>query len=92
MNSRLNFNLLVSFLGFTVLVDVIGGIVLTYADKSIPDALIALGSAALGALGTAFINPPNGDSPLPVSVENEPVRVTTGYVPEEGSGDDLDDV
>lgn len=42
------------FLGATVVLCVIGAIYLAYAEKDIPDALVALGSAAVGALAGLF--------------------------------------
>lgn len=52
MTSKLTVNMIVAFLGLTAILTIVGGFVLSMADKSIPDALIALGSAGLGALGT----------------------------------------
>jgi hypothetical protein len=45
------YRMVVSFLGLAVIVSVVGAIVLVYAgEKSTPDILTAIGSAAVGAL------------------------------------------
>lgn len=56
--SDTQFNLLVKFLGSTVIICAVGGLVLTGLGKSTPDAIIGLGAAALAALSAAFIRPP----------------------------------
>lgn len=67
--SDAQFSLLVKFLGSTVIICAVGGLVLAGLGKSTPDPIIALGSGALAALGTAFIRPPErrraGDGPVP---------------------------
>jgi hypothetical protein len=45
------YRIVVSALGLTVLIALVGAIVLVSLNKQIPDVLTALGSAALGALG-----------------------------------------
>lgn len=52
------FNLLVMFLGATLVICAVGGLVLAGLGKSTPDPIIALGSGSLAALGAAFIRPP----------------------------------
>jgi hypothetical protein len=44
------YRMVVLFLGLTVLAGVIGAIILSLAGKDIPEALVALGAAAVGAL------------------------------------------
>jgi hypothetical protein len=65
------FKLLITFLGATVLICAIGGLVLTGMSKTVPDSIIGLGSAALGGLTAAFLRPPTDDDPMPVNVVNE---------------------
>ena len=47
------FGLLLALVGV-----VIGAILLTYAGKELPSAIVALGSAAVGALATMLVRPP----------------------------------
>lgn len=61
----LNFNLLVAILGITVIICTIGGLVLTFAGKQVPDSIIGLGATALGGLITAFVRPPSNDQSVP---------------------------
>lgn len=75
MNSRLNFNLLIWFLGVSVLVCIVGGLLLTFTGKQVPDSIIGVGGTALGGLITAFVHPPNNDV-VPVKITDEPVEVT----------------
>ncbi|MFZ1081847.1 MAG: hypothetical protein WAO19_07970 [Candidatus Kryptoniota bacterium] len=44
------YRMVVAFLGLTVLAGVIGAIILSMSGKSTPEVLVALGSAAVGAL------------------------------------------
>jgi hypothetical protein len=44
------FRMVVAVLGLTVVASVVGTIVLAMKDQSTPEVIIALGSAALGAL------------------------------------------
>lgn len=44
------YRMVVFFLGLTVLAAVVGGIVLAGQAKAVPESLVALGSAAVGAL------------------------------------------
>ncbi len=46
--------LVVIFLGLTTISAVIGTIILACYGKAIPNALVAIGSVAVGALGTIF--------------------------------------
>lgn len=54
------YRIVVGSLGLTVLFAMLGGIVLVAVDKSIPDVLTALGSAALGALAGLLAPSPPG--------------------------------
>jgi len=42
------------FLGITIIICTVGAILLAYSGKEIPDLLVALGSAAIGALAGLF--------------------------------------
>lgn len=59
------FKLLITFLGATVLICAVGGLVLTGMGKTVPDSIIGLGSAALGGLTAAFLRPPTDELPPP---------------------------
>lgn len=69
--------LVLLFAGLTVLVAMGGGIALAFYDRTLPDALIALGSGALGLLSGAALDVRNGrqevvvrqpaSDPIPVS-------------------------
>jgi hypothetical protein len=52
---RTDTRLVLLFGGLTVLAAMLGGIALAYTDRTLPDALIALGSGALGLLSGAAI-------------------------------------
>jgi hypothetical protein len=52
--NRIVYLTVVWMLGLVVLVSLSGLIWLSYLDKQIPQALIALGSVAVGALGSLF--------------------------------------
>lgn len=59
-------------LSVTVLLTVVGGIVLAFTDRTLPDALIALAAGALGRLsnntdGTQSVKIEPGAEPLPVT-------------------------
>lgn len=45
--------MVLAFAGLTVLAAMFGGIALAYTNRTLPDAVIALGSAALGLMGAA---------------------------------------
>lgn len=47
----------VVFLGLTVLGALAGGVALSYADKAVPEFVVAIGSGAAGSLGTLLANP-----------------------------------
>jgi uncharacterized ion transporter superfamily protein YfcC len=48
---------IVFILGLTVLIVVFGAMVLAWFDKAIPEAVIAMGSVALGYLGKSLDTP-----------------------------------
>lgn len=60
----------VVFLGLLAVLVVVGGVVLTFDGKTIPDALIAIGSAAAGSLGTILAR--TSSEPHPVTIVDEP--------------------
>lgn len=50
--NRVNLNLVAGLLGLIAAIVVVGGIVLALSDKTIPEALVAIGSGAAGALAS----------------------------------------
>ena len=77
MPSKLTINLVVGILGIIAILVVIGGIVLTLDDKTIPDALIAIGSGA--ATGVAALLARTSSEPSPPTTANT-VNVTNPQV------------
>jgi hypothetical protein len=75
----LTIRMVLAFAGLTVLAAMLGGIALAYTDRTLPDALIALGSGALGLLGGAALDTRSG--PQDVQVVN---RGAAEAVPVEG--------
>ena len=76
MNSPKTIYMVITVLGLLALAVVIGGIVLTLNDKDLSGELIAIGSAAAGAI--AGILSKTGTDPQPVVVHqpaNDPVPV-----------------
>lgn len=75
MNNQRTVLLVISVLGVLALAVVIGGIVLALDDKSLPGELIAIGSAAAGAVGGILSRTSNdtqqvsgpGGGPVPVT-------------------------
>jgi len=57
-SDRLIYRIAIGVLGSLALVAAIGSIVLVIKDKTTPEVLIALGSAAVGALVGLFATPP----------------------------------
>jgi len=55
MSNTRTVTLVLLFGGLTVLAAMLGGILLAFTDRTLPDALIALGSGALGLLSGAAI-------------------------------------
>ncbi len=64
MTDRITIRAVVAILGLVAVSTMIGGFVLAYASKTIPDALIALGSAALGSVGTLLARTQSEPAPL----------------------------
>lgn len=56
MIDALTTRLVLVFAGLTVLAAMAGGIALAFSDRTLPDALIALGSGALGLLSGAALD------------------------------------
>lgn len=81
MNDGRIVRLVLIFGGLIALAVVLGGIALAYSNRTLPDAVIALGSAALGLLGGIPIQTARevqrvvveqpADQPVPVSTEDE---------------------
>lgn len=53
------YRMVVVALGLTVVISVVGGIVLGIAGQTIPDGVVALGSAALGGLAGLLVPSPH---------------------------------
>lgn len=76
MNSPSTVRMVIVALGLLALAVVVGGIALAWVDKGLPGELIAIGSAAAGAI--AGILSKTGTDPQPVVVHqppNDPVPV-----------------
>lgn len=71
MNDQSTVRLVIGVLGFLALTVVIGAIVLVMGDKDMPEALIAMGSVAVGAVA-GILSRTGGDTPQPVQVMNAP--------------------
>ena len=87
MNSPSTVRTVIAVLGLLALSVVVGGIALAWVDKSLPGELIAIGSAAAGAV--AGILSKTGTDPQPVRVMNEPadpVPVESDLEPAEPRG------
>lgn len=68
--------LVLVFAGLTVLASMGGGIALAFYDRTLPDALIALGSGALGLLSGAALDTRSGRQEVVVKQPaGEPVPV-----------------
>lgn len=78
MNSQSTVRMVIGVLGLLALSVVIGGIILALADKSLPGELIAIGSAAAGAVGGILSKTGDPEQAQPVNVVNvdaDPVPV-----------------
>lgn len=75
MTDRFTIRAVVMYLGLVVVLSLVGGFVLSFVGKQIPDALIGLGSVALGSLGTLLAR--TGSEPQQVTnIPGEAVEVT----------------
>lgn len=74
MNSdRTTVRIVVTVLGVIAVAVVLGGIWLADNDKSLTDAVIAMGAGALGGLSTFLVSTrTSGDPPQEVTVTNTP--------------------
>lgn len=70
--------LVLLFGGLTVLAAMGGGIALAFYDRTLPDALIALGSGALGLLSGAALDTRGRQDVRVVNDEHEAVPVNDG--------------
>lgn len=86
MNDQSTVRIVIGVLGSLALAVVVGGIVLALNDKSLPGELIAIGSAAAGAVGgilsktgTSEAQPVNvvnrSSDPVPVAAQEETVDI-----------------
>lgn len=79
MNDHLTVRIVIASLTVLALAVVIGGIALTFQDKSLPGELIAIGSAAAGSVG-AILARGTSDSVRVANDPDDPVPVTEhGY-------------
>lgn len=70
--------LVLLFAGLTVLAAMGGGIALAFYDRTLPDALIALGSGALGLLSGAALDTRGRQDVRVVNTPGDPVPVDAG--------------
>jgi hypothetical protein len=75
MNNQRTVLLVIAVLGALALAVVVGGIVLALEDKSLPGELIAIGSAAAGAVG-GILSKTGGETQQVVGPGGGPVPVT----------------
>lgn len=86
MNDQSTVRLVIGVLGVLALTVVIGGIVLVMDEKSMPDALIAMGSVSVGAVA-GILARTSGDSPVPVTLQDEPIEtIAAPAKPKKGTG------
>lgn len=73
----------VFMLGLIALATVVGAIVLAYNDKTVPDSVIAIGSAAAGAVAALLARPPADTDAVAAKVAaSGDVREAIAKVPE----------
>lgn len=70
MNDGRTVRLVIIVLALLALAVVIGGIALAFSDRGLPGELIAIGSAAAGAIA-GILSHTSSDQPTPVNVVNE---------------------
>ena len=71
--------LVLLFAGLTVITAMGGGIALAFYDRTLPDALIALGSGALGLLSGAALDTRGRQDVRVVNTPGDPVPVDAGH-------------
>lgn len=70
MTDQKTVRLVISILGLLAFATVVGGICLAFSDRGLPGELIAIGSAAAGAVGGILSHTSGGDA-VPVQVVNQ---------------------
>jgi len=76
MTDKITIRLVVGVLGLVAILTVAGGFWITVVDKPIPDALIAIGSTAVGAVAALLARTSTGgDAP---TTTGAPVHTTDG--------------
>lgn len=70
-NDQSTVRLVIAGLFLLAICTVVGGIVLAMTDRSIPEAIIAIGSAAAGAMGS-LLSRTGSNEPADVRVVNQP--------------------
>ncbi len=78
MTDRITIRMIVLFMGLASLAVIAGGIFLANDERSLPDALIALGGVALGNLGTFLVSTRGSGDAEPVTVVNTPDDAVPG--------------
>lgn len=80
MMDRFTIRMIVAFMGIEALIALGGGMWLAAHEKSLPDALIALGGVALGNLGTFLVSARSSVDTQAVNVvkPNDPMPVDPG--------------
>lgn len=71
MNDQSTVRVVIAVLGALALSTVIGGIALAFSDRTLPGEIIAMGSAAAGAVG-GILSRTGSTDPTPVTVVNPP--------------------
>lgn len=71
MNDQSTVRIVIGVLGALAVVVVAGGIALAFTDRTLPGELIAMGSAAAGAVG-GILSRTGSNDPTPVTVVNRP--------------------
>lgn len=66
MTDQRTVRLVISILGLLAFATVVGGICLAFTDRGLPGELIAIGSAAAGAVG-GILSHTSGGEPVPVA-------------------------
>lgn len=75
MNDQSTVRLVIGVLGLLAFTVVAGGIVLAITDRSIPEALIAMGAAAAGAVGSILARTGSSEPTPVVGAHGGPVVV-----------------
>lgn len=72
MTDQKTVRLVIAILGLLALAVVVGGVILAVTDRSIPDALIAIGAGAAASVGSILAKTSGTSDPQPVNIVNVP--------------------